>query len=137
MIRENIRKYRLYLFLSIISTIIALLLINQISPDSGYDGFVIGFGSSVSAVFFFRLLKNIRHPEEIKQESIEENDERNRTINGMAGFANFRVTTLILCFQIVFFYFMKMEIPLIVSFIALAAQMTGFTVLRNHYEKKM
>ena len=137
MIQENIRKYRLYLFLSVISTIIALLVIRQISPDSGYDGFIIGFGSSVSAVLFFRLLKNIRHPEEIKQESIEENDERNKTINGMAGYTNLRVTSLILCAQIVFFYFMKMEIPLIVSFIALAAQMTGFAVLRSHYEKKM
>ncbi len=133
----NIRKYRLYLFLGIMLTLCGLIVIQLTSPNQGYEGFIIGFGSSISAVFLIRLRKNIKHPEEVRQDLIEAEDERNRMVNGVAGYVNVKTTSIILSIQSVIFYFMKLPIPLVISLLALVIHYTSFTLLRNYYDRRM
>ncbi len=136
MITDNIKKNRIALIITIIFTIAGLLLTNLIDQFD-YSGFVVGFGSSLSAVFAFRLFRNIKHPELIEQENIDNADERNQIINGKAGFANFRVASILITIQLVIYYFLRMPIPLAISFVVLGLNFISFAILRNHYEKKM
>jgi len=116
-------------------TLAAMMLIQKLQWDPSLNGFLIGFTSSISAVLAFRLTKKIRHPQEVAQEAIDMADERNVMIDGKAGFAHFRVITILLTGQLVLYYFMDNRFALIVSFVMLALSLAGFGLLKFYYDK--
>ncbi len=136
MIPNNIRKNKMALLFAVIITVVGLSILN-LYRQFDFAGFVIGFGSSLSAVFAIRLFRNLNHPEQIEQEQIENADERNQMIIGKAGYANFRVVTILIAMQLVIYYFLRMQIPLMITFVVLVLNELSFVILRNRYEKKM
>lgn len=130
----------LYIILLIIGValIVSGILVNYFLDSSKYLGFGSGLGSAFIAIGIMNLiLLKVQKPEVLKQQQINEKDERNIKIREKSAYATFYITMFGLTVVELIFVLLDYVIPGFIVMGLLFIHIISLLLYTAHYSKKI
>lgn len=132
------KKKRNYMLIVALGLVLMLsgILVEYFVGESRYLGFASGFGAAMIGVGIMNLFLITRKPEVIKQQEINQKDERFVKIREKSAYATFFVTLFSMAAVEMIFLFMDFLIPCFIIIGLMAFHVISFFVSIYHYNKK-
>lgn len=113
------------------------ILVEYLVGESRYLGFASGFGAAMIGVGVMNLFLIIRKPEVIKQQEINQKDERFVKIREKSAYTTFFITLFGMAAVEMIFLFMDYMIPCFIIIGLMAVHVISLFVFIYHYNKKL
>ena len=113
------------------------ILVEYLVGESRYLGFASGFGAAMIGVGVMNLFLITRKPEVIKQQEINQKDERFVKIREKSAYTTFFVTLFGMVAVEMIFLFMDYMIPCFIVIGLMAVHVISLFVSIYHYNKKL
>lgn len=136
MIKKKKGNYILIVALGMV-LMLSGILVEYFVGESRYLGFASGFGAAMIGVGVMNLFLITRKPEVIKQQEINEKDERFVKIREKSAYTTFFVTLFGMVAVEMIFLFMDYMIPCFIVIGLMAVHVISLFVSIYHYNKKL
>ncbi|MDD3315346.1 MAG: DUF2178 domain-containing protein [Syntrophaceticus sp.] len=113
------------------------ILVEYLVGESRYLGFASGFGAAMIGVGVMNLFLITRKPEVIKQQEINQKDERFVKIREKSAYTTFFITLFGMAAVEMIFLFMDYMIPCFIIIGLMAVHVISLFVFIYHYNKKL
>jgi len=132
-------KKRLFIISAIVGAglLISGIIAELSFGESRYLGFALGFGSAITAVAVCSLIVVKRRPDMLKEEEINEKDERHIQIRGRSAQNTFYISLFGMAAVEIVFLFMDYLIPCFVMIGLMFLHVISYFAFLGHYAKKM
>lgn len=136
MIKKKKGNYILIVALGMV-LMLSGILVEYLVGESRYLGFASGFGAAIIGVGVMNLFLITRKPEVIKQQEINEKDERLVKIREKSAYTTFFITLFGMAAVEMIFLFMDYMIPCFIIIGLMAVHVISLFVFIYHYNKKL
>ncbi len=134
-------KHQKKFFIAVVVLGVALLvsgfIVEALLGESRFLGFATGFGSAIIAVAVVNLARNKRDPQLVKEQEINEKDERHIQIRGRAAQNTFYVSLFGMVAVVIAFVFLDYMVPCFIMIGLMFLHAISYFAFLGHYDKKM